>query len=312
MVNLPHPVRNFMTMIKSLVVTLALIPMVIGTALGEEEILRAVPVNLEEEAETPQAVAVTQRAAPVVDTSYVLQPNDTVALSVFNEPSLTTQTRILQTGEAMFPLLGAVKIAGMPLGKAMETLRALYDADYLVDPILTLTVDEYGSRQVSVLGSVRAAGQISIPQSGTLDMAAAIAAAGGLNETADPNRISLERANGSVTMFTFAAIERGPKVRLEAGDRILVSESRYVNAMVTFVGQVGRPGNVAFPANGDLDLVTAIAQAGGVTTLANPRKTRINRRGQVIEVDVRDMTNRGGARFRLEPGDIITVPERIF
>jgi polysaccharide biosynthesis/export protein len=244
--------------------------------------------------------------------SYVLKPNDVVALSVFNEASLSSQTRILQTGEAMFPLVGSVKIAGLTISAAMEKLRALYDADYLVDPKLTLSVDEYAVQQVLVLGAVRAAGQIPIPPSGKLDMAAAIAAAGGLSETADADQISLERADGGSGVYTLAGIERGKKVQLSPGDRVIVKESRFVNQSVTFVGEVRSRGSVAFPMDGQLDIVTAIARAGGFTELANPRKTSINRKGRVIVVDVREMASKGGALFKLEPDDIITVPERLF
>lgn len=256
--------------------------------------------------------AETVEDKPIEGSSYVIHPNDVVALSVFNEPSLTTQTRVLQTGEAMFPLLGPVRVTGLALSDAMEKLRALYDADYLVDPILTLTVEEYAVRQILVLGAVQAAGQIPVPSSGTLDLAAAIAAAGGMSPSADPNRISLVRADGSTASFTVSALERGIKVQLSPGDRITVMESRFAGASVTFIGQVGRPGAVAFPVNGDLDIVTAVAQAGGLTQLANPRRVSINRKGRVIVLDVREMSSRGATLFKLEPDDIITVPERIF
>ncbi|NQX00152.1 polysaccharide biosynthesis/export family protein [bacterium] len=244
--------------------------------------------------------------------SYVLKPNDVVRLAVFNEAALSSQTRLLQSGEAMFPLIGAVKISGLSIGDATEKVRALYDADYLVDPRLTLSVDEYALQQISVLGSVKAPGEIPIPNSGHLDMAAALAAAGGLSETADPARISLVRAGGGSGQFSLADIERGSKVPLAPGDRIIVAESRYVNQTVTFVGQVRAPGSVPFPMDGDLDIVTAVARVGGFSELASPKKTSINRKGRVIIVDVKEMTAKGGTRFKLEPDDIITVPERLF
>lgn len=247
-----------------------------------------------------------------VASSYVLKPNDVVSLSVFNEPSLSSKTRILQTGEAMFPLLGPVKVAGMSIASAMETLRSLYDADYLVEPKLTLTVDEYALQQVLVLGAVRSAGQVPIPTSGKLDVAAALAAAGGLSDIADPNRISLERASGGIIQFSFSGLQRGNQVQLVPGDRIIVKESQFLNKSVTFVGQVKSPGSVAFPMNGDLDIVTAVAKVGGFTEMANPKKTSINRKGKVIVVNVKEMSSKGGELFRLEPDDIITVPERLF
>jgi polysaccharide export outer membrane protein len=244
--------------------------------------------------------------------SYVLKPNDVVKLVVFNEEALTSQTRVLQTGEAMLPLIGPVKVAGLTLSDAIEKVRALYDADYLVNPKVTLTVDEYAQQQVSVLGSVRVPGAIPIPPSGKLDLAAAIATAGGLTEAADASQISLTRANGQMTVFTRAAIERGAKVPLTPGDRIVVAESRFVNQSVTFVGEVKKPGAIQFPLNGDLDIVTAIAQVGGLTDMANPKKVSVNRKGKVIVVDVKEASSKGSVIFKLEPNDIVTIPSRLF
>lgn len=244
--------------------------------------------------------------------SYVIKPNDVIRLAVFNEPSLSSQTKVLQTGEAMFPLIGPVKIAGLSLSDSIEKIRALYDADYVVEPKVTLTVDEYAVQQISILGAVKSPGQIPIPNSGKLDLSAAIATAGGLTESADPASISLERASGQLSVFSLSTVQRGAQVQLSPGDRIIVGESRFLNQTVTFVGQVRSGGSIALPMDGELDIVTAVARAGGFTDLANPRKVSVNRKGQIIVVDVKDMSSKGVNMFKLQPDDIITVPERLF
>jgi polysaccharide export outer membrane protein len=253
-----------------------------------------------------------ETAPPAGDDTYVLKSSDVVRLSVFEEDDLSARTRILQTGEAVFPLIGPVKIAGMSIRAATTTIRDLYAADYLVDPKVTLTVDEYAQQFVAVLGAVRSPGQIQMPSSGRFDIAAAIATAGGLTERADPSRISLVRANGATTEYSLAGIEKGSKVQLGSGDRIIVAESAYLNQTVIFVGEVRNRGPVPFPINGRLDLLGAIARAGGFTELANPRKVSVNRRGKVMVFDVREMSSRGAQPFLLEPDDIVTVPERLF
>jgi polysaccharide export outer membrane protein len=244
--------------------------------------------------------------------SYVIKPNDVIRLSVFDEPALSSQTKVLQTGEAMFPLIGPVKVAGLSMSDSMEKIRALYDADYVVEPKVTLTVDEYAVQQVSILGAVKSPGQIPIPASGTLDLSVALATAGGLSESADPASISLERANGQPAVLSLSAVQRGAKIQLAPGDRIIVAESRFLNKSVTFVGQVRTSGSISFPMDGDLDIVTAVARVGGFADLANPRKVSVNRKGVIIVVDVKDMTSKGAKIFKLEPDDIITVPERLF
>jgi polysaccharide export outer membrane protein len=253
------------------------------------------------------------QSPPAEDSSYILRPNDVVRLSVYEEPDLSVQVRILKTGQASFPLVGSVEIGGLSVSAAATKIRDLYAKDYLVDPKLTLTVDEYATEFISVIGAVRSPGQIPMPVSGHLDLASAMATAGGLLETADANNIQLVRASGSTASYSMAAIQgEAGRVKLGPGDRIIVSQSAFVGKSCTVLGQVGRPGPIAFPVNGRLDLVNAIALAGGLTELANPKKVSINRRGRVIIVDFKAISQRGDQPYLLQPDDVITVAERLF
>ena len=56
----------------------------------------------------------------------------------------------------------------------------------------------------------------------------------------------------------------------------------------------------------------AVAMAGGLTELANPKKVSINRKGTVTVVDFREISQRGDRPFLLQPDDVITVAERLF
>lgn len=248
------------------------------------------------------------------DSSYVLRPNDTIRVEVYEEPDLTGSVRILKTGEASFPLIGSLTVSGLSVAAAAEKIRELYAKDYLVDPKLTLTVQEYATDFISVIGAVRNAGQIAIPVSGNLDLAAAMATAGGLSDTADANGILLVRSTGTTSTFSMASIVNGPngRIQLEAGDRIIVNQSSYVGKSLTILGQVGRQGPLAFPVSGRLDLVTAIALAGGLTDLANPKKVTVNRKGKIILLDYKEISQRGDQPFPLFPDDIVNVPQRLF
>jgi polysaccharide export outer membrane protein len=196
---------------------------------------------------------------------------------------------------------------------AASRIRELYAKDYLVDPKLTLTVDEYATEFISVIGFVKSPGQIPMPVSGRLDLASAMATAGGLAENADANNIQLVRASGTTSNFSMSSIEGASgRIQLAAGDRIIVNQSAFVGKSLTVLGQVGKPGPVAFPLNGRLDLVNAIALAGGLTELANPKKVTINRKGTVTVVDFKVISQRGDRPLMLQPDDVITVAERLF
>jgi polysaccharide export outer membrane protein len=247
------------------------------------------------------------------DASYVLRPNDTVRLAVYEEPDLLAQVRILKTGQASFPLIGSVEIGGMGISAAAAKIRELYAKDYLVDPKLTLTVDEYATDYISVIGEVKQPGQFSIPQAGDLDLGSAMASAGGVTPTADVNAIQLVRSSGGSTTYSLAAIQGAAgRTKLSPGDRVIVTESRFVKKFVTILGPVGKPGAIPFPVDGRLDLVTAIAMAGGLSELANSKKVSINRGGRVTTVDFREISERGDHPYFLQPDDVVTIAERLF
>ena len=245
--------------------------------------------------------------------SYVLNENDLLRMEIFQEADLATTVRILKSGEASFPLIGSVRLAGLSVAEATEKLRALYDADYLVEPKVSLTVNEYAQQFVDVLGAVRSPGRVVIPASGKLDLAAALAAVGGLSATADPNGLKVTRTDGSNANYSMAQTQAGnAAIPLNPGDRVLVGESQFANKTITILGEVRTRGELAFPIDGKLDLLTAIARAGGYTELANPKKVNVNRKGKVTPVDARDLEKDGATPYLLQPEDVIIVTERRF
>jgi polysaccharide biosynthesis/export protein len=249
-----------------------------------------------------------------VDNSYILRSNDIIRLDVYEEPDLSGAVRILKTGHVSFPLIGSIEISGLTVNAAATKIRELYAKDYLVDPKLTLTIQEYSTDYIWVIGAVAQAGQIAIPLSGNIDLASAIATAGGILQTADANRILLVRESGETSTYSMSSISNGNngRVKLQANDRIIVNQSAFVGKSVTILGRVARQGPVPFSVNGKLDLVAAIALAGGLTDLANPKKITINRKGNVTTVDYREISERGESPFILQPDDIVNVPERLF
>jgi polysaccharide biosynthesis/export protein len=260
------------------------------------------------------ASCVASYAQEAQDSTYILRANDVIRLDVYEEPELSGAVRILKTGHVSFPLIGSIEISGLTVNAAAAKIRSLYAADYLVDPKLTLSIQEYATDYIWVIGAVVNARQIPIPLSGQIDLASAIATAGGISPTADANNILLVRESGETSTFSMASISKGNsgRIKMLANDRIIVNQSSYVGKSVTILGRVARQGPVPFPIKGQFDLVSAIAQAGGLTDLANPKKITLNRKGKVITLDYREISERGDKPFILQPDDIINVPERLF
>ena len=59
-------------------------------------------------------------------------------------------------------------------------------------------------------------------------------------------------------------------------------------------------------------------EAGGVNDFASPNRTKLYRKGKlktdVLEIDLGDILTKGklDSNFELRPGDVVTVPERLF
>ncbi|QJE94272.1 polysaccharide biosynthesis/export family protein [Luteolibacter luteus] len=262
--------------------------------------------NLYQLAASLIALVTTGLAAP---SDATLKVNDTIRVEVFNETDLNAVTKILKSGEVVLQFIGPVKIAGLTVAEANEKIRGLYDKDYLVDPKLTLTVEAYSQDMISVTGAVTGGGQFPYPQNAKLDLASALAMAGGTTRYADPKGVTVTRVDGGSSTYP---ISGASTVQIQPGDQITVRRSNYADKVAYVFGQVRKPGPVAFPPDGRLTLLDAIAQAGNYTELGNAKAVKINRNGKVTEVNLREMTEKGSEHYMLQPEDKITVPDRIW
>jgi polysaccharide export outer membrane protein len=248
-----------------------------------------------------------------VRSGYVIKAGDGLSLKVYGESDLDAEASVLKTGEVSFPLIGRVRLEGLTVGEASTLLFKLYDADYLVEPKLTLTITDYAPEFVDILGEVKTAGRVKMPASGQLDLASLFAMAGGFTEEADKNAITIVRGSGEVIKSSakegsLAALRR---VALSSGDRVIVGKSAFFDRTFTVLGEIKVEGPFGFPLDGKLDLVAAIALAGGLTDLANPKKVTVRRGDEVVQLDYQALS-RGGRSYPLRPGDIVTVARRIF
>jgi polysaccharide export outer membrane protein len=88
----------------------------------------------------------------------------------------------------------------------------------------------------------------------------------------------------------------------------------YARRRFTVLGQVNRPGSYEMPEGSPsgIDLLEAIALAGGYTRISAPERIMVKRRDQVLRVDAKRLARESGKGFLVEPGDTITVAESIF
>lgn len=104
---------------------------------------------------------------------------DEIAVSVWKEPDLTTQQRILGDGTISPPLLRSTRVVGATVDEIQARLERAY-LEYLKEPKVSVKVVAIHSDRVFVLGEVKTPQAVSLV--GPTTVMQAIAMAGGFNE----------------------------------------------------------------------------------------------------------------------------------
>mgnify|MGYP001801085807 CR=1 FL=1 len=169
-----------------------------------------------------------------VGLNYVVQPSDILQFRIFQEPDMDAEDRVEADGSVRLPLVGVVKLGFKTVSDAQSYLYQLYDADYFVNPQVSLLVLEYAARNVNVLGQVQRPGVVLIPPDRPLFLSDAIAQAGGPTRLANLGRIQLKRVleTGEIISreLNFDEIITNPNISdfpLRDGDTLYVSERRF-------------------------------------------------------------------------------------
>jgi polysaccharide export outer membrane protein len=179
-------------------------------------------------------------------------PNDLIGITVYDSPELTRTFRVDSDGEIRLPMLRKhIKAVGLfPEELENSVQAALVDGQVMVDPIVTVSVVEYRSRPITVVGEVK--NPITFQATGVVTVLDAISQAGGLAEDAG-SEILVSRqelaADGKSTTLTqriparslLSAADPSMNPELNGGEVIRVPEA----GRVYVVGNVKNPG--AFP-----------------------------------------------------------------
>ncbi|WP_025200514.1 MULTISPECIES: polysaccharide biosynthesis/export family protein, partial [Brucella] len=118
---------------------------------------------------------------------YLLDAGDRVRITVFEQPSLSNNYSVDQSGYIAFPLIGSVPARGKTSKQLESIIASKLRGGYLRDPDVSVEVDRY--RPIFVMGEVGAAGQYSYVPGMTVQKA--IAAAGGFSPRANQENVDI-------------------------------------------------------------------------------------------------------------------------
>jgi polysaccharide export outer membrane protein len=245
---------------------------------------------------------------------YIVGPNDVLGVTVFNQPQMSGKFAVESDGTLAFPLIGRVKVGGLSVRAVEDELRSRLAKGYLTDPNVSVTVEQYRSQQIFVMGEVRQPGSLQF--TGSMTLIEALARAGSPTDHAGaevmivrppgepPATATLPASSPSsetvrVDLQALQTGELSQNIPLRAGDTIFVPRA----ATVFVSGQVKSPGEYVI--RGRVTVRQAIALAGGVTERGSTRRIQIVRQAEGKEVTVN-----ADLQTAVQPGDTIVVRER--
>lgn len=275
-----------------------------------------------------------------------LQPGDEVFVTIATgvekgEPPHWTLT-VADDGSLNVPLIGYTPVMGITPSEAADRIRQdSIRRNVYIDPKVTVSIEQKRTFQVSVVGAVNKPNTYELPAS-NCDLLSAITMADALADdagryvqirhspatlqnlansppTVAPNGVILTssqttRVPPAVVNIDLANVASLPAETLRLYDGSVVSVSREPKRLVSVIGLVRTPKQVEMPIGEDLDLLSAIAGAGG-TTLSVADKVYVVRKVPdapepiVIEASLKDARTGGNSNFVLAAGDIVSVEE---
>jgi len=178
--------------------------------------------------------------------------------------------------------------SGGPANRGPAAL--LVSPEYVLRPGDVVQVKVYQEEDLASTSRVSSDGRITIPLLGSVKVASN----------------TLNQATATITALLAKDYLVNPQVTLNV--------TEFAKRRFTVLGQVQRPGTYEMPAEESVNLLQAIAAAGGFTRIGNPRKITVQRNvgaeNQKITLDSEAMSTKKEQPFVIRPDDVVTVGEK--
>lgn len=258
---------------------------------------------------------------PDVLPSQALGADDLLQIMVPYCPELSRSFRIGSDGTLALPLLKQrIPVAGL-LPSQVETKIAgeLVKEQVLNEPVVSVSVLEYRSKPISVVGAVNH--PLTFQATGETSLLDAIAKAGGLTTTVGSEITVTHRsplADGTMQVTVQSIPLKGlidnadPKlnIKLTGDEEIRVPEA----GRIFVAGNVKKPGSFSMQTNQDTTVVKALAMSEGLEQYSTKcayiyREQRAGEPRQEISVPLSQIMARKAPDVVLQADDILYVPE---
>jgi polysaccharide export outer membrane protein len=238
-----------------------------------------------------------------------IAPKDTLNIVVSGSTELSRKVTVDADGEFDFPLIGRIKAGGRNTRQVADDLKAKLADGYLVNPTVTVDLEQTLSKHVTIIGQIKVPG--SYPFGGELKLIDALAKAGWLADDASDEALIIRAgapADHTLRLDLYdlmTGASTANNITLQDGDTINIPMAK----PVYITGYVRNQG--AFPVRRGMTVQQAIALAGGPSEKGKLSGIKIERLGpdgkKLPAIQVKDIKTE-----IVKPGDTIIVPPRIW
>lgn len=248
---------------------------------------------------------------------YRVGAGDVLEVKVFGEEELSRTVRVSGDGLIALPLAGRIKVENLTALEIAEQITRLLAKDYLVNPQVSVNIQQYVSQQVQVMGSVKAPGNYNL--TGRATLTTLLARAGGITDQGG-KMLMVVRESSKAGEFlpptridVYSLLNKGDRsldMEVRGGDILFVPKANEVYV----IGEITNPGSIVYQEG--MTLLQAISKAGAFKPSAATNRVqiirRVNGREEVIKVDTRRIQSGQEKDPILQPEDLITVPVSYF
>jgi len=272
-----------------------------------------------------------ERVEPPGLTNPRLTPGDILALIMPGESALTGEFQVDRAGRILLPEIGSVTLAGETLDSGRAALREALGSAYKNVERLRVILKEQ-RLLVQVGGYVNKPGEVDLPAGANVQNA--IAAAGGLAEGAQLDRLHVQRGSERIPFDYKAFLDTGNAellpglqpldiifvpaspvtgnvfVDFDGRDLAEAGDAADEGSAVRVFGEVNNPASYAFKPG--ISVVDMLLRAGGVTRYASVEQIRILSGNEPVSFDLEAYLDSGNNALMpaLQPGATIFVPRQ--
>jgi polysaccharide export outer membrane protein len=276
----------------------------------------------------PEQTAAATPAAPAVPGArYVLGPEDQITVRAISAEELSEKPfEIDGKGELNLPLVGRIRAGGLTVPEFEQELEARLK-EYVVEPRVSVSVTEYRSQPVSIIGAVQRPGVQQLRGKRTLIEMLSLAG-GPTNDAGYTVKITRRRESGALDLpgtiidssGQFATAQVQLKSIMEANnpdENILIKPFDVISVpraeMVYVLGEVNKPGGFVLQERESLSVLQAVSLAQGLTPAANKtakilRQVPGSPEKKEIPTNMKSILAGKSPDVPLQPNDILFVP----